>query len=218
MGTPPSVHDRPQDTVLTPREPAALPDTPTWRRFRVVRDTASGSSTARHPPRTATRGPRGPAAPAAAVGPALACHPAPAPCVTRPPHARAPAASTRAATTRRGAEVQRQARRDGDATRSCGTETPHGRRAAAPLRPRRGRAVGDGWSGPEVPQAEPRRTPRSLPSRGVEESPPRRGEPARAGGAPSRAGYCSHGETDALPGEAGPPGLGSVLLVLPPAP
>ena len=163
METPPA--DRPQDAVRTPWEPTAVPDTPTSRRCQVVRDPASGASTARHPPRPARRDPRGPPAPAARV---------------------------RAATPRSRAEGRRQRRRDGGATGTCGTGTPHGRKTTATLRPRPARAVEDGCPGQRS----------RLPGRG---------EPACAGGAPSRVGWCSPSGCDARSGMAGFPGSGTCL-------
>jgi hypothetical protein len=161
-----------------------VPDTPTSRRCQVVRDPASGASTARHPPRPARRDPRGPPAPAARV---------------------------RTATPRSRAEGRRQRRRDGGATGTCGTGTPHGRKTTATLRPRPARAVEDGCPGQRSRLAGPRRTPHALPARVVEARPPRRGEPACAGGAPSRVGWCSPSGCDARSGMAGFPGSGTCL-------
>ena len=171
----------PQDAVPAPRQPTAVPDTPTSRRCRMGRDTASASP---HPPRPVRRDPRGPLAPA------------PSAC---------------AATPRSTAEVRRQTRRAGGATRAGGTGMHYERRGAAALRHRCARAVGDGGPGPAVPQAAPRRTPRALPALGVEERTLCRGEPARAGGAPSHAGERSQEWQNLL-------AWGGASAGLPPAP
>jgi len=107
--------------------------------------------------------------------------------------------------------VRRQTRRAGGATRAGGTGMHYERRGAAALRHRCARAVGDGGPGPAVPQAAPRRTPRALPALGVEERTLCRGEPARAGGAPSHAGERSQEWQNLL-------AWGGASAGLPPAP
>ena len=70
---------------------------------------------------------------------------------------------------------------------------------------------GDRRPGLAVPQAGLRRTPRALPALVLEARRPRHREPPRAGGAPSRMGWCSLSWRDALPGVAGSPGPGRGL-------
>jgi len=87
------------------------------------RDTASGPS-ASHPP---------PATRLVPIAATHAGHP-----LRRPAHVATPSSR---------AERLRQARRASGSTPACGTGTPHGRRAAAALRPRRARSVGGAESG-----------------------------------------------------------------------
>ena len=184
----------PQDAVRAPRAPTALPDTPTARWCRVGRDTASGPLASHHPSVTHRVPP----------GATHEGHP-----IRRP---------ARVATPRSSTEGLCQARCVGGTTRAGGTGTPHGRRATTALRPGQARVLRDGEPGSTRPQTGPRRTPLALPARGVEAHTPRHGAPARAGGAPSRIGWCAHAWRDALPGGAESPGLRGFLLVFPPAP
>jgi len=116
LGPPPAVLSPrpPQADGMTPQEPTAWPDTPSARRGRDGVDTAPGPSASRHPPRPARSAPRGPRAPGtSARGHTQAQHGGTAP------------------------GLERWA-----LLRARGTETPHGRRAAAALLPRGARVLG----------------------------------------------------------------------------
>ena len=109
--------------ALTPCGLPARPHTRPRPAAARGRDTASGPS-ASHPP---------PATRLVPIAATHAGHP-----LRRPAHVATPSSR---------AERLRQARRASGSTPACGTGTPHGRRAAAALRPRRARSVGGAESG-----------------------------------------------------------------------